>query len=206
VRQRDRVSAVDGDKQLDFSLGQALRAARQRSGLTMAALAQRAQISQPHLSQMENGKVSPSIGTLYRLATALEVSPQELLPAPRSTELVVVRAGEVDPTPIEDRPDAALARVLVGSPGRTLQVQEISVEVGQDAGGWFEHDGEEFLYVLEGALELHIRDHTPAHLRVGDVAWYPSRRPHRWVVNGAATRVLAVSALRPSTMSPHSSG
>lgn len=184
------------EKQLDYSLGRALRAARQRMGLTMAALAQLAEISQPHLSQMENGKVSPSINTLYRLANALKISPQELLPSATSAELVVVRAGEIDPTPISDHPSAAMARVLLGSPGRSIQVQEIAVAEGQELGDWFEHQGEEYLYVLEGDLTIELRDHEPQSISRGDSAWYPSRVPHRWKATGSfPVRVLAVSAV-----------
>lgn len=200
-----RAEQPDASGQIDRSLGTALRAARVRAGLTVQALALRAEISQPHLSQMENGKVSPSIATLYRLASALDVSPQELLPDARAEEVVVVRAGGGAARPIEERPDAALARVLVGAPGRVLQVQEVTIEPGQEAGGWFEHDGEEFLYVLEGAIALEVGRTPAAQLGPGDAAWYESRRPHRWtVVGGAGARVLAVSGLPPQALVIHS--
>lgn len=183
------------ETQLDLSLGQALKAVRVKAGLTMARLAQLADISQPHLSQMENGKVSPSISTLYRLANALQVSPQELLPSTPVSELVVIRAGETEATPISDQPGAALARVLLGSPGRNLQVQEILVKEQDTLGDWFDHEGEEFLYVLEGSVTIELRDHAPQQISVGDSAWYPSDIPHRWVAAQHPVRVLAVSSI-----------
>ena len=183
------------ETQLDLSLGQALKAVRVKAGLTMASLAQLAEISQPHLSQMENGKVSPSISTLYRLANALQVSPQELLPSTSVSELVVIRAGETEATPISDQPGAALARVLLSSPGRNLQVQEILVEEGNNLGDWFDHEGEEFLYVLEGSITIELENNEPRELDVGDSAWYPSDIPHRWVAAQHPVRVLAVSSI-----------
>jgi transcriptional regulator with XRE-family HTH domain len=207
VRHSGRVSRTDPADvtgTIDRSLGTALRAARGRAGLTAQVLAARAGISQPHLSQMENGKVSPSIATLYRLASALGVSPQELLPDARTDDVVIARAGDGEGTPIEDRPDAALARVLVGSPGRLLQVQEVTIAPGQGAGGWFEHAGEEFLYVLEGAIVLEVGNAAPEHLGRGDAAWYASQRPHRWtVVDGEGARILAVSGLPTPTPLVH---
>lgn len=196
VRHSRDVSPTVSENQLDYSLGRVLRSVRQRSGLTMATLAQLADISQPHLSQMENGKVSPSISTLYRLATALGVSPQELLPSTPTSDLVVIRAGESEATPISDRPNAALSRVLLGSPGRSLQVQEVVVTEGQDLGDWFEHEGEEFVYVLEGSVIIELRDNEARRLEAGDSAWYPSAVPHRWRVTGSfPLRVLAASAV-----------
>lgn len=189
------MTRIVDERQLDFSLGRTLKAVRTKAGLTMASLAQLAEISQPHLSQMENGKVSPSISTLYRLANALQVSPQELLPSTPVSELVVIRAGETEATPISDQPGAALARVLLGSPGRNLQVQEILVEAGDSLGDWFDHEGEEYLYVLEGSITIELKDNDPRELGVGDSAWYPSDIPHRWVAAQHPVRVLAVSSI-----------
>jgi DNA-binding XRE family transcriptional regulator len=124
------------DEFLGSVLGRSLRAARRRAGLTMDSLAEMSGVSQPHLSQMENGRVSPSISTLYRLANALGVSPQQLLPNMAEDELQVIPSGSVPTTPIVDSPSAALARVLVGSPDKLLQAQEVTVSPGQDLGQW----------------------------------------------------------------------
>ena len=45
-------------------------------------------------------------------------------------------------------------------------------------GEWFNHDGEEFLYLLEGDFELELRGHVPEQLRPGDSAWYDSSASH----------------------------
>lgn len=188
---------------LDIALGQVLRSARLRAGLTMAQLAEGAEISQPHLSQMENGKVAPSINTLYRLATALRISPQELLPASTGEDLVVIRATDGERTPIAEGPDAALARVLVGSPGRSLQVQEVVAEPGTWLGGWFDHEGEEFLLVLEGGLLLDLEGAAETLLGVGDGVWYRSATPHRWRAGSSGrVRVLAVSSVAGGPADP----
>jgi transcriptional regulator with XRE-family HTH domain len=194
------------DEFLGSVLGRSLRAARRRAGLTMDALAELSGVSQPHLSQMENGRVSPSISTLYRLANALGVSPQQLLPNMAQDELQVIRAGSVPTTPIVDSPSAALARVLVGSPGKLLQAQEVTVSPGQDLGQWFQHEGEEFIYVATGSILIELLGRSSGELAAGDCAWYPSSLEHRWQLAGdESARLIAVSAVagrRPS----HSGG
>lgn len=192
---------------LDIALGRVLRSARQRAGLTMQQLAEQADISQPHLSQLENGKAAPSINTLYRLATALRVSPQDLLPSAPGDEPVLVRATDGERTPIAERADAAVSRVLLGSPGRALQVQEVVAEPGSWLGDWFDHEGEEFLYLVEGTLLVEIDGAAPVVLQAGDGIWYSSARPHRWrAETDERVRVLAVSAVPASRSdSPHGS-
>jgi len=65
-----------------------LRAIRRRKGLTLQALAKKAgRMSYTFLSNVETGKADPSLSTLRRLASALEVSVSELVedekPKPR---------------------------------------------------------------------------------------------------------------------------
>jgi transcriptional regulator with XRE-family HTH domain len=153
-------------------------------------------VSQPHLSQLENGKVSPSINTLYRLANALGISPQQLLPGSAPTSIAIIRAGSVTPTAIIDSPASAMARVLVGSPDRMLQVQELTVETGHDLGGFFKHDGEEYLYVLSGRVRLELAEGPAEVLDEHDSAWYDSTIDHRWaLIDDEPAQLLVVSAV-----------
>jgi quercetin dioxygenase-like cupin family protein len=162
----------------------------------MDTLAEMSGVSQPHLSQMENGRVSPSISTLYRLANALGVSPQQLLPSMAADELQVIRSGATPATPILDSPSAAVARVLVGSPDKLLQVQEVTVSPGQDLGQWFKHEGEEFIYVTTGSILVELVGGSSGELAAGDSAWYDATVEHRWQLAGDETaRLIAVSAV-----------
>ncbi|RKR75231.1 helix-turn-helix domain-containing protein [Frondihabitans australicus] len=194
---------MPADTALDSALGRVLRAARRAAGLTLAQLAERAGVSQPHLSQMENGKASPSIATLFRLADALGVTPQDLLPPTDASEVVVVRRGSPTPSPMSDLPNAARVHVLVSAPGRDLQVDEVVGSCGDDLGGWFAHDGEEFLYVVEGSLTLEIERHETLELGLGDSVWFDSGRSHRWTSSApGGVRILVINgaAARPHTL------
>jgi len=189
------MSGKTSDENLGSILGRSLRAAR-RAGLTMDTLAEMSGVSQPHLSQMENGRVSPSISTLYRLANALGISPQQLLPSMAGDELQVIRAGSTPATPILDSPTAAAARVLVGSPDKLLQVQEVAVAPGQDLGQWFKHEGEEFVYVTAGSILVELLGGSSGELAAGDSAWYDATVEHRWQLAGdQPAQLIAVSAV-----------
>ena len=62
-----------------MSLGDKVRFARERLGLTTQMLAGKAGISQPYISEIENGNKTPSAKTIMRLAAALNVPGEFLL-------------------------------------------------------------------------------------------------------------------------------
>lgn len=65
-------------------VGENVRKARLKRGLTQERFAEKSGFSQQYLSSLENGRRNPSIVTVYELATALGVSHLELLkPAKR---------------------------------------------------------------------------------------------------------------------------
>jgi transcriptional regulator with XRE-family HTH domain len=193
------IRSADG---IERAIGRAIRAARKAAQLPMTELAARCGISQPYLSQLENGKASPSIHTLYRIANTLGLTPQDLLPG-STDDPVVSRRGAGPATPIEDRPDAAVARVLVGSPGRSLQVQEVTVQPNQDLGGWFEHTGEEFVFMLAGAIDVEFQNGRREHLDRGDTIWYLATQPHRWSLSGARPATILVASATNSAGKAH---
>ena len=61
------------EKEVLSAVGETLRTMRESRGLTRKDLAQRAGLSSSLLSQLERGETSPSIGSLVRLASALDV-------------------------------------------------------------------------------------------------------------------------------------
>jgi transcriptional regulator with XRE-family HTH domain len=62
-----------------LQVGSEIYRRRRQRGITQQTLAQRAQIAQPNLSEIEQGKRDMTIATLERIATALSVTPAELL-------------------------------------------------------------------------------------------------------------------------------
>ena len=76
-------------------VGENVRRTRKLRGLTQEAFAEKSGFSQQYLSSLENGKRNPSVITLYEIAIALEVRPEDLLrPSLRRSEQKRRRAGK----------------------------------------------------------------------------------------------------------------
>jgi transcriptional regulator with XRE-family HTH domain len=66
-------------KQSHLQVAAAIRRLRQKSGLSQRQLALRMSVPRTYVSKIENEKAVPTLSSLYRLATALEVSVADLL-------------------------------------------------------------------------------------------------------------------------------
>ena len=75
-------------------LGARVRELRHERGLTLKALGRRAGLSHPFLSQLERGLARPSVGSVERIATALDVPVGALWTTSRPETAELVRAGE----------------------------------------------------------------------------------------------------------------
>jgi transcriptional regulator with XRE-family HTH domain len=162
------------------AIGAALRRARKAVGMSVAELASRTQLSQPHISQLENGRVAPSIAALYSLAGALGIGPDQLLPRIDAAPIQVTRRGEGALQPGSETDNPVMSRLLTGAPGRVIESHEFQALPGQDLGGWLEHPGEDFVYVMSGRMIVEFGSGRSEQLDAGDCIWYVARQRHRW--------------------------
>lgn len=66
--------------EIDYrAIGKRIRKIRQSKNMAQEKLAERANLSTPHMSHIENGSTKPSLGTVVGIANALDVSVDELL-------------------------------------------------------------------------------------------------------------------------------
>ncbi len=66
-------------KRLVASLGATIRRRRQENGLSQEAFAEKADFDRTYISLLERGERNPSFTNLCRVASALEITPSELL-------------------------------------------------------------------------------------------------------------------------------
>lgn len=171
-----------------------IRACRRERGVSMAVLATRSGLSQPFLSQLERGLATPSLSSIYRIAEALDVAPGTFLRPPARPGAV---SHESDPQVIRVNEAAGqTAQVLIpGGRSALMEAYEHRFEPGQGERGWFEHPGEDFLYVLEGEIALEVEGEEPLILRAGQSAHHPGQVRHRCRLTGpVAARTLLVIA------------
>ncbi|WP_306319321.1 MULTISPECIES: helix-turn-helix domain-containing protein [unclassified Streptomyces] len=170
-----------------MNVGPGIRRRRRALDLTLAEVARRAAVSVPFLSQVENGRSRPSMGSLQRIADALDTTAVELLAAaepPRPVD--VVRAASQPATTDGARP-------LVRGEQR-LHALEFTGD--HDWERVFRHAGDEVLYVADGSIEAEVDD-THYVLERGDTLYCAAERPHRWRPLEPGTRVLLVGIAAP---------
>jgi mannose-6-phosphate isomerase-like protein (cupin superfamily) len=72
----------------------------------------------------------------------------------------------------------------------------ISVPPHGESGAAMTHEGEEFLFILRGALDVFVAEYGPYRLSEGDTIYYPCTLPHRWE-NPEASEALFLAASTP---------
>lgn len=170
-------------------LGPRLRAARMRSGLSLRAVAARADVSPSLISQIETGKVQPSVATLHAVVSCLGVSLNELFDEHDGTE----RGGEPgagDPVlHVQDTEEIAMDHGVTWRALRTpvtdggvvsLYVRYLPGGSSSGDGTFTQHSGTEAGVLVSGELILKLGFDTYV-LRPGDSFSFDSARPHRYV-------------------------
>lgn len=180
---------VDADA-ATAALGARIRALRQSRGLTLAQAAAAAQLSHSFLSQVERGLERLSMNSLFRIARALDTTQQALLTDAPSARppggFEVFRSAEASPLDAGTGPLTVLARS-----GARFVPMIFSGAFGEDQ-LWWEHEEEEFVYVLEGELQMFLGDQV-LMLAAGDSTYYGGGVRHRWETRpGQTARILVV--------------
>ena len=141
----------------------------------MTQAAQGAQISAGFLSAIELSRANPSVATIYRLAAAYGTTVLELydLPAQSSRVLRPRKRKSLET-------ESGVRMELLSAGTKMLESMLIHVPPGTGSDGTYMHQGEDFLYMLEGTLEVWL-DEVECHLlQKGDSFWFESNRGHRW--------------------------
>jgi len=160
---------------------------RRRKGISLRALAGLSGLSASSVSAIERGLSAPSVGTLQRLAAALDTTVPKLLGASWPHRQLVVRPDERQVLDMET-PGVLFENLYATD--TTLQSILISVEPGHGSQESYSHEGEEFLYVLEGELELTLDELHTYRLGPQDAMTFKSTRPHRWHNPGDVLTVI----------------
>jgi transcriptional regulator with XRE-family HTH domain len=188
-------------KPVESVIGSRVSEMRTRLGLTLDQLAERTGFTKGYLSKIENSKKVPPIGTLSRIAQALKTEITELLHvASRGSgrEFTVVRAGERLPVV---RGGTAFGYDYVSladtKSHKKMEPFLFTFPSEIDKHVFFEHPGEEFIFILTGRVEWQAGGEKVI-LEPGDSVYFDSRLPHRGrALEGEATAVVVISSSPP---------
>ena len=176
-------------------IGVEVRARRTAAGISIAELARRSGVSAAFVSQVEAGRSSMSIPTLYRVASALGCTANTLLGSSESRPHVT-RAGAGPRLSAGSGEHAQLTRLLsrTGDDVR-LESYHYLIDLNDDEQEWFQHGGEDFVYVIAGTLAVEFDDGSEIELSSGDSLHHVGTIGHRWVLRGEVpAEVLCVVA------------
>ncbi len=156
------------------AIGARLRQLRIRQGLSLAKVAKAAGISVGFLSAIERSQMSASIGTLRRLARFHKTNILDFFdPAESNSRLVRPSGRKV----LEAGPGVRMELLAWGNTVMEPHLFRIAAKAG--SGESYTHEGEEFLLVLRGELQLAL-DGEEYRLKSGDSFYFESATPHRW--------------------------
>ena len=182
----------------ELNLGQKIRKLRQEQRLTLQDLSESCGLSKPLLSQIETDQVTPPIATLLKIAKGLKVGINYFFEEEGDRRKLVLVRGEALRASRRragnDTPEVYLYRSL--APGiRQKRMEPFLIEFelqAWDSSYLYSHDGEEFIYLLEGELEFHYGEEV-LRLFPGDSIYYDSSEPHGYVSTGEQkARAVAV--------------
>ncbi len=182
----------------EIRVGEKIKTFRESRRLSLKDVADLTGFSTALLSQMENHLISPSLGTLVKLAKALGVRVGDFLGETKGEPFSIVRKDErknVSRFASKDGVKYGYSYESLGHEKRDRHMEPFIVTLEPatvKASKTSVHDGEEFIFVLEGEMEVILGNHTDV-LFPGDSIYYDSSIPHRVQCHQEkVTKILAV--------------
>ena len=179
-------------------LGPALRAIRKAQGLSLSQAGEQTGLSKSFLSLVEQGRSDITLGRLMRLVKFYGVGLADLIPEHADgADGVVVRADQRRQIALPA--EGLELTLLTPDPKRTMMPVWSSFAPGGHTESHVVHEGEEFVWVLEGRLALDLDGSEPITLDEGDCAYFDASRAHRYR-NVAEATTKAFAVISPPTL------
>ncbi len=153
-------------------VGKKIRKVREEKKVSLDRIANETGFSTEYLKKIEAGKVFPPVGALLQIAKALEIDSGYFLREQESTLRKRIKAYT------KRTEDYAYDTLTPGAENKHLKAFKVTVEPLQDHKGvGYHHEGEEFVYVLQGKVEVVVGDHVNT-LSEGDSLHFNSGITH----------------------------
>lgn len=181
-------------------VGSKIRQLREAREITVKELAESSQSSEELIQQLENGALVPSLTPLIKIARALGVRLGTFLDDMPQSGPVIIRAGRSESvvrfSGKTERPkESALEFYSLASDKADRHMEPFIIDIHpspDESHKPSSHEGEEFLYVLSGEIEIFYGKDIQ-RLSAGDSIYYDSIVPHDVHVAGEGdARILAV--------------
>lgn len=176
-------------------IGDRIAQVRKEKGLTIAELSKLTGFDEQMLEQIEANVLCPQLGTVIKLSKALDSALQKLISGEGRVQYTVTRQDQRkvisrSTTRSGQREAYTYMGLAPEVKGRHMEPLIVDLKEIPDTER-SSHSGEEFIYVLEGDVDLEIDDER-FELHPGDSAYYQSSLPHLLRALEGQARILAV--------------
>ena len=178
-----------------MTIGEKLKKSRNDKGMSLRELATKVELSASFLSQIEQGKASPSIENLKKIAHTLDVRVAYLIEDEEDDNIKKENIKYIESL------DSNIKMGILLSNNREKNMEPIIYEIGVDGESgrdFYSHgSSEEFIYILEGELEVYVAN-KKYKLSKGDSLYFKSSLKHRFK-NTSKKEVKALWVVSPPT-------
>ena len=179
-----------------YNIGRKIRLLRMKKKIALVDLGKHTGLSASMLSQLENGKLNPTLATLARIAMVFDVGLDHFFSESREKLIAIDRAGSRMRFPDRrDKPNPSYFFECLGFDAMNKNMQAYVAEFPKRLDPFDEHvhDGGELIYVVRGVLALLFQEEEYV-LHAGDSAYFDSSKPHAYRgADAAGTQALVVT-------------
>lgn len=201
----DNTNAAASRARVSSAIGPRLRQAREQKNMSVRGLARYVGVSPSLVSQIERGRVMPSVGTLYSLANELGLVVDDLFagvqPRSKRSEREMAAADVANPVlksgqrKVIKLADGVRWERLTPTPDKDVEFLVVVYDVGAEScakDALIRHGGKEYAYILRGHLGIKI-GFEEFELGPGDSIAFDAQMPHRlWTVGRDPAEALWV--------------
>ena len=186
-----------GEGATEINVGERVKQVREQKGLSLEDVSQRTDIDASYLKQIEEGEVAPPLGIVIKLAKALEMKMGYFISGEENRPYTIVKKKD---RKLVSRYDSRKGKhygyeyesLAPHKKDRHMEPFLVTLVPSATEEERSTHDGQEFIYVLEGKMEVRLKDEIHV-LEPGDSIYYDSTVPHLVKCHGQEqARILAV--------------
>lgn len=167
-----------------YEIGKKIRQLRLRKKIALVDLGKHAGLSASMLSQLENGKLVPTLATLVRIAMVFDVSLDHFFAEKKRRRPFFVVRGD-DRMKFPDRPGSPKPNYFFECLAFSAQEKSLQAYLAEfprraeDEVTEHYHEGAEFLHIIEGSLGIRYQNEEYT-LEAGDSVYFDSSEPHSY--------------------------
>lgn len=191
------ISPSSPKEDIQVNVGERVKRVREERELTLQDISQRTGLDVAFLEQVEDGNVAPPLGIVIKLAKALDLKMGYFISGEEDRPYTIVRKNDRKVVSRYSSKEGeyygyGYESLAPHKKDRHMEPFLVSLEPSKTDEERSAHDGQEFIYVLEGAMEVRLGEEIYV-LEPGDSIYYDSTVPHLVKNHGSdVTRILAV--------------